>query len=105
MTLDSIENGFGLLNVAHDLNDNLTSTQRELKLLHDKLAHCDMQRIQELAVDRTEHGEQQIIRPMNKIVSSCMRPQCLACNLGKQTRSSTGAHQQLPIIIKDILFY
>ena len=96
MTLETIDNGYGLLNVAHDLNGNLTSAQRELKLLHDRLAHCDMQRIQELTVDRSANGEQQIIRPKNKTVSSCMRPQCLACNLSKQTRSPTGAHHQLP---------
>lgn len=29
-------------------------------------------------------------------MSSCTRPMCLACNFGKQTSRSTGAHQQLP---------
>jgi len=92
----SIDDGVGLLNVAHTSNQNLTAVQQELKSLHDKLAHCDMQRIQELSVDRTQHGERRILVPKHKGVSSCTRPLCAACSMGKQTVTSSRAHRQLP---------
>ena len=96
MTLQAVEEGCGLLNVADDINQNLTAAHRELKLLHDRLGNCDMQRTQELCVDRTEQGGARILTPKHKSVSSCTRPQYLACNLGKQHRASTCVHQQLP---------
>ena len=96
MTPNSVNDTRGLLNVTDAMNVNLTAPQRELKLWHDRLCHCDMQRIQDFAVDRTAYGDQQIIKPRHNGVSSCTRSLCFACQLGKQTRILTGAHHQLP---------
>ena len=62
-TMQALEEGSGLLNAADEMNQNLTGAQKELKLLHDRLGHCDMQRIQELSVDRTAQGEPRILTP------------------------------------------
>ena len=48
--LSSIDENGGLMTVVDEMNQNMTEAQLKLKLLHDKLAHCDVQHCREIRV-------------------------------------------------------
>ena len=98
--LSSVTDWSGCLNVADDANVNLKPAQRELMLWHQKLNHCDMQRIQSLCVERDGHP--QIILPKEKRVSSCVRPLCATCQFANQGRRSPKVKVNVPIRSPDL---
>ena len=49
--LSTVTDWSSMLNVTDPSNHNLKPAQRELKLLHDKLCHADMQHLQSLCVE------------------------------------------------------
>jgi hypothetical protein len=60
------------LTVADEFNQNLTTAEKELLLLHWKLGHADMQRVQMMLItpqDTSPH--EQILFPKVKTASSC----------------------------------
>jgi hypothetical protein len=72
-----------LLSAADKSNQNLTGPQRKLLLLHQRLGHANMQRIQALCGVDKEIGELPGRRPMilrrHVTTKSCQRPLCAAC--------------------------
>ena len=68
--LSSINNWSRLLNTTDNNNNSLKPAQKEIKLWHQKLGHCDV-------IERDARC--QIIIPNMKQVSSCLRPICAAC--------------------------
>ena len=78
------------LNTADDNNANLSPAQRQLLLWHQKCGHCDMQRLQTLAVWRKKedgtYEPSHLPVQFKSGVSSCPRPMCAACQMAKQSR-------------------
>ena len=93
--LSTVTDWSGCLNVADDANVNLKPSQRELLLWHQKFNHCDMQRIQSLCVELSDHPP--IVIPKEKRVSSCVRPLCATCQLANQGRRSPEVKISVPI--------
>jgi hypothetical protein len=77
--------------VADETNQNISYAQKELLLWHHKLCHCDLQRVQTLLQQPQEgSGHRQVLFPKRKEASSCNPVLCAACQVGKQTRESSG---------------
>jgi hypothetical protein len=95
-TLSDLNGMTTFLTVADERNQNLTASQRELLLWHQKLAHTDMQRIQALLRDPQDKEQQQVLFPKERASTSCPRPLCAACQLSKQGRRGAGTHRELP---------
>ena len=94
------------MSVAHDLNRNLTASQKELLTWHWKLGHAHCAWIQRLAsvVRKPPDGiEVPILKTKEKRVSACQRPFCTACQMAKQTRKSPGVSIEKPIPDKEML--
>ena len=72
------------LNVSDSENINQRADQRELKLWHDKLAHADMQLIQQLMRKPSRKQRSQVIKPKLKAALSCPRLMCGSCQIGRQ---------------------
>jgi hypothetical protein len=75
------------LTVADKVNQNLTAAKKELLILHWRLGHADMQRIQMMIItpqDTSPH--EKILFPKVKTASSCDHPICAACCFAKPTR-------------------
>ena len=94
-TLSSITDWSGMLNVTDDRNRNLKPAQRELKLLHDRLGHADMQQIQTLCV--TRDGNDPIIPTQHPKVSSCLRPLCATCRMANANRTNPEVTRSIPL--------
>ena len=87
-----------LLNVADEMNQNITAPQRELLLLHQKLGHADMARVQALC-RRTNPNDSStsIVQTKAASVANVPAPMCAACQLGKQKRTPrAGRHIVAP---------
>ena len=82
------------LNNTENGNLNLKPAQKELLMLHTKLYHADMQRIQSLTVDSVDEGP--ILLTKHPKVSSCMRPLCATCQIANQGRRSPEVATKIP---------
>jgi hypothetical protein len=72
--------------VLRPSNFNLTGSQKELLLWHQRLGHADLRRIQApLGQPRNEKGRQ-VLFPINKNATHCEVPKCEACQYAKQKR-------------------
>ena len=95
------------LSVADEMNQNLTSAQKELLLLHWKLGHCNFQWVQALAATPRVDEEGNVRHPMLptkvKSVSSCAPPLCATCQLAKQGRRGAGSSQEFKLEDRDML--
>ena len=80
------------MSVADESNQNLTSAQKELLLLHWKLGHANFQWIQTLCRDLTTNSRRCALVTKHPKASSCLLPKCAACMLGKQTRRQPGTN-------------
>jgi hypothetical protein len=95
-TFMSLNGGLAaLLNVADETNQNLTAAQKELLLWHHKWGHADSQQCQAILSEPRDPEVEQIIKPRHKQASSCKRPLCAACQLGKQGQTSVGTSTQV----------
>lgn len=77
------------LSVVDEVNQNLTSSQKELSLWHQRLGHANFQWVQWLAStprDRDKHRLEPILPTKQSKVSSCTLPLCAACQIAKQAR-------------------
>ena len=80
------------LSVADEVNQNLTTSQRELALWHWRLCHAHWKWVQKLFARRRPTREDPdeetspILEAKAPKVSSCPNPLCAACQLGKQAR-------------------
>ena len=87
------------MEVLTEANENLTASQKELLLDHQRLGHINMSHLQELyrsrdiscSFDGCSKDSDPCIRPRHSGVSSCEVPGCLACYAAKAKRRSTGA--------------
>jgi hypothetical protein len=80
-----------LLSVADDSNTNLSGPQKELLLLHQRLGHADMQRIQHLCHAKGDDNTAHDILLMTHVTTkSCARPLSAACQMGKRGKTSAG---------------
>ena len=77
------------LSVTSPLNQNLTPSQKELLLIHQKLGHSHFQWCQRL-VARPRNGSNPILSTKTQGVSTCDAPVCTACQLAKQARRTPG---------------
>jgi hypothetical protein len=91
---------YDFISVAAEENQNLRPEQKELLLLHQKLGHANQQWVQKLAVQSTTRKT--ILVPKLAKVSSCERPLCTACQLGKQHRRTPGTESRANIPEKDM---
>ena len=88
-----------LPSIVDTTNLNLTSSQKELLLWHQKLGHANMSWLQSLAATpRTRddvHSKPVLPTRPGSRMSSCERPLCTACQLSKQSRRTReGAKQR-----------
>ena len=91
--ISSFDNPRFFLSVAHETNQNLTSTQRELLLWHWRFGHADMRRVQRLFSKRKGSLGSELpplLASTTPTLSSCPLPLCAACQLSKQRRTSPG---------------
>ena len=87
------------MEVLSEANQNLTASQKELLLDHQRLGHINMSHLQELyrsrdiscSFDGCSKDSDPCIHPRHSGVSSCEVPGCLACYAAKAKRRSTGA--------------
>jgi hypothetical protein len=83
-----------LNNVADETNQNISYAQKSLFLWHQKLCHCDQQRVQTLLHQPLEaSGHSQFLFPKHKDASSCPTVLYASCQCGKQARESAGFQQ------------
>ena len=75
-----------LPNILDPSNLNLTGSQKELLLWHQRLGHCDMSRIQALFGVPRDNISRQVLFPSNPRMTTCTLPKCEACQYAKQKR-------------------
>jgi hypothetical protein len=80
-----------LLSVADETNQNLTAAQKELLLWHQRWGHADIQLCQMYLSRPLNDEHKQIIVPKHQRASSCRKPLCASCRVGKQTREGAGS--------------
>lgn len=92
------------MEVLTEANENLTPSQKELLLDHQRLGHINMSHLQELyrpcTVECTFEGckkEVDVCLPSRHSgVSSCDQPLCLACQAARAHRRPTGSTHMKP---------
>jgi hypothetical protein len=62
------------MDVTEEMNQNLTATQRELRLWHQKWAHCDLGRVQTLLAITRDASSPHVVAPKHANASSCLKP-------------------------------
>ena len=72
--------------VLSPANLNLTGSQKELLLWHQRLGHADLKRVQALLGQPRDEKGRQVLFPINKRVTTCDPPKCDACQYAKQKR-------------------
>jgi len=72
-----------LMSVVEQTNQNLTASQKELLLLHQKLGHINLQWIQRLC-GKNRETKTSVLLTKNPNVSTVERPLCAACQMAKQ---------------------
>jgi hypothetical protein len=83
-----------LKNITDETNQNISYAQKELLLWHQKLCHCDEQRVQTLHHKILEtSGHSHVLFPRHKAVSSCPTVLCASYQCGNQARESVGFKQ------------
>lgn len=93
------------MSVADEMNQNLTSSQRELLKWHWRLGHANFSWIQRLAAQPRKSPEgrnEPILRTKTEGVSSCSTPLCAACQMSKQTQTNPEVRVDLPIPEKEM---
>jgi hypothetical protein len=75
------------MSVAHETNQNLSKSQKELLTWHWKLGHCNFSWIQRLASDPMSEKRRKILDSSNPI-STVKSPYCAACMFSKMKRKS-----------------
>jgi hypothetical protein len=77
-------------------NLNLTGSQKELLLWHQRLGHADIRKVQALlGQPRTAKGRQ-VLFPVNSRVTTCDPPKCEACQYAKQRRRQPASSVSKP---------
>jgi Reverse transcriptase (RNA-dependent DNA polymerase) len=90
-------NATPLPSVLVDSNLNLTGSQKELLLWHQRLGHCGLKKVQSLfAQPRTDH-DKPILQATHPRMTTCDLPRCLACQFAKQKRRNPPSKKQRPI--------
>ena len=77
-------------------NLNLTGSQKELLLWHQRLGHADLQRVQALLSQPRNEKGQQVLFPINRGVTTCDLPKCEACQYAKQKQRVPPSRFQKP---------
>lgn len=98
---DTILHGDPLPSVLDPSNLNLTGSQKELLLWHQRLGHCSLKHVQHLlALPRDEHSRQVLV-PHNPRASTCDHPRCDACQYAKQKRRSSSTALKRPVVERE----
>ena len=74
------------LSVVHQTNQNITKSQKELLLLHQKIGHINFGWIQCLCAKPRDASFKPVLLTKNNYVSSVQTPICAACQMGKQSK-------------------
>jgi catabolite regulation protein CreA len=85
------------MSVADEVNQNLTISQKELLLWHQRLSHADQQQIQQMLAEHVNSDLPQVIQPKNARASAVLHFLCAKCQLAKQPR--TGADMSRSILV------
>ena len=105
-TLFQAEAQAGFISVADKLNQNMTTSQKELLTWHWRLGHANFKWIQRLALmpRKSPDGMQgkPIVQTRVDWVSSCLVPLCAACQMSKQTQWSPEVKTGSPIPGKEM---
>jgi len=91
------------LSVVHQTNQNLTSSQKELLLLHQKLGHVNFGWIQRLCAKPRDTSLKPVLLTKNNYVSTVSTPICAACQMGKQSKKKPATDRvgkSKPMILK-----
>ena len=90
-----------LPNVLDQSNLNLTGSQKELLLWHQRLGHCALKTVQQLLAIPRDEFSSQILIPQNRRASTCDLPRCNACQYAKQKRRSSTTAVHRPVIERE----
>ena len=82
--------------VLRDDNINITGSQKELLLWHQRLGHCSMAKIQSL-LSTPNNQSTSILLPKLPRVTTCDHPRCEACQYAKQKRRVPPSHVSRPV--------
>ena len=75
-----------LLSIMDQTNQNITHSQKELLLWHQRLGHINIQWVKSLCAQPRNSTSGPKLTTKCKYVSTCENPICTACQLAKQTR-------------------
>jgi hypothetical protein len=81
------------MDVNEEMNQNLTSPQRELMFWNQKWAHCDLGRVQTFLAIPRDDSSPRVIAPKHAKASYCPKPKCAACCLSKTGCASARCHK------------
>ena len=76
------------MSVLDQTNKNITTSQKELLLWHQRLGHLNLQWCQTLFRIPRNENQRQILQPKSRWVATCEHPQCASCLLAKPTKQS-----------------
>jgi hypothetical protein len=85
------------MSVADEANQNLTISQKELLLWHQRLGHADQQQIQQMLAKPVNSDLPQVIKLKNPRASAVSHVLCATCQLVKQPRTGIGMSRSIPI--------
>jgi hypothetical protein len=85
------------MSVADEANQNLTISQKELLLWHQRLGHADQQQIQQMLAKPVNSDLAQVIQPKTPRASAISHVLCATCQLAKQPRTGAGMSRSIPV--------
>jgi hypothetical protein len=85
------------MSVADEATQNLTISQKELLLWHQRLGHADQQQIQQMLAKPVNSDLLQIIQPKNPRASAVSHVLCATCQLAKQPCTGAGMSRSIPV--------
>jgi hypothetical protein len=85
------------MSVTDKANQNLTISQKELLLWHQRLGHADQQQIQQMLAKPIVSDLQQVIQPKNSRALAVSHLLCATSQLAKQPCAGAGMSRSVPI--------
>jgi hypothetical protein len=88
---------YTFMSVADEANQNLTISQKELLLWHQRLGHADQRQIQQMLAKPVNSDLSQVIQPKYPRASAVSHVLCATCKLAKQPRTGAGMSRSIPV--------